>query len=144
MLRPPTEGENIVADYASLGLSLGRHPLALLRRQLERAGLLPAQALWHMPHGTRVRTAGLVTCRQCPSSSAGVIFVTLEDETGMSQVIVWPSLAEKQRRPLLTARLLGVTGEVQREGEVLHVIAHRLEDYSAWLGRLLAVSRDFR
>jgi len=142
-LRVPSEGENIVADYASLGLTLGRHPLALLRPRLARERLRSAEQVRALPHGSRVRTAGLVTCRQCPSSSAGVIFVTMEDETGTLQVIVWPRLAERQRRPLVGASLLVVSGEVQREGQVLHVIASRLEDRSAWLGRLASRSRDF-
>jgi error-prone DNA polymerase len=144
LLRPPTEGENIVADYASLGLTLRRHPLAVIRDLLDRRGLLSAQAVWDTAHAETVRTAGLVVCRQCPSSSSGVIFATLEDETGNSQVIVWPRLAERQRRVLLTARLLGVTGTVQREGEVLHVIASGLQDYSGLLGRLVTRSRDFQ
>jgi len=140
----PTEGQNIVADYASLGLTLGRHPLALLRPRLTGMGLRSAEQVRLHAHGDPVRIAGLVTCRQCPSSSAGVIFVTLEDETGTTQIIVWPRLAERQRRILTAAGLLAVTGEVQREGEVLHVIAHRLEDHSALLGGLVARSRDFQ
>jgi error-prone DNA polymerase len=143
LLRAPTEGENIIADYASLGLTLGRHPLALLREHLVAMNLCTARQLRDLTHGARAYTAGLVTCRQCPSSGAGVIFVTLEDETGTSQVVVWPKLAERQRAPLLNARLLAVFGEVQREGEVLHLLARRLEDHSTLLGRLATVSRDF-
>jgi error-prone DNA polymerase len=143
LLRAPTEGENIIADYASLGLTLGRHPLALLRERLVAMNLCTARQLRDLTHGARAYTAGLVTCRQCPSSGAGVIFVTLEDETGTSQVVVWPKLAERQRAPLLNARLLAVFGEVQREGEVLHLLARRLEDRSTLLGRLATVSRDF-
>jgi error-prone DNA polymerase len=144
MLRRPTEGENIVADYASLGLTLGRHPLALLRAWLARRRLLAAQEVHALEHGRSVRTAGLVVCRQHPSSGKGVIFVTLEDETGQVNLIVWPDLAERRRRTLTNAHLLGVTGEVQREGQVLHVIAHDLEDHSALLGALVTQSRDFR
>jgi len=144
LLRRPTEGEEIVADYAAAGLSLRRHPLELLRPRLARDGIVPAAEVYTRAHGEQVRTAGLVICRQCPSSASGVIFATLEDETGNVQVIVWPALAERQRRPLLGARLLGVTGEVQRDGEVLHVIAARLHDHSRLLGGLLARSRDFR
>jgi error-prone DNA polymerase len=143
LLRAPMEGDDIVADYASLGLTLGRHPLALLRERLIAAGLLAAKDLRALPHGARAATAGLVTCRQCPGSGAGVIFVTIEDETGTSQVVVWPNIAEKQRAVLLGARLLAVFGEVQREGEVLHFIAQRLEDRSTLLGRLMTTSRDF-
>ena len=116
LLRAPTEGEDIVADYASLGLTLGRHPLALLRERLAAMGLLAAQDLRMLPHGARACTAGLVTCRQCPSSGAGVIFVTIEDETGSSQVVVWPGIAEKQRAVLLGARLLAVYGRGAARG----------------------------
>jgi len=144
LLRPPTEAEDLVADYASLGLTLGRHPLALLRGELRaRYRCLSAADLRAVPHGRRARTAGLVVCRQHPSSASGVIFITLEDETGQTNLIVWPGVVERQRREVLHARLLVVSGEVQREGEVLHLIAGRLEDRSALLGDLLARSRDF-
>jgi error-prone DNA polymerase len=144
MLRRPTEAENIVADYASLGLTLGRHPLALLRARLMGRRLLAAAEVLIMEHGRQVRTAGLVVCRQHPSSGRGVIFVTLEDETGQTNLIVWPDLAERRRRELMHARLLGVAGEVQREGEVLHVIARDLEDHTGLLGELMTQSREFR
>jgi error-prone DNA polymerase len=139
----PDEGEDIVADYASLGLTLGRHPLALLRPRLQRLGLMPAAAVQVRAHGGRVRAAGLVTCRQRPDTASGVIFVTLEDETGCVNVVVWRDLIERQRRELLGARLLAVDGYVERDGEVVHLIARRLADRSALLGRLLASSRDF-
>jgi error-prone DNA polymerase len=144
MLRRPTEGEGIVADYASLGLTLGRHPLALLRAWLARRHLLAADEVHNLEQGQPVRTAGLVVCRQHPSSGKGVIFVTLEDETGQVNLIVWPDLAERRRRALMHAHLLGVAGEVQREGQVLHVIAHELEDHTALLGSLMTQSRNFR
>jgi len=143
LLKAPGEGEQLLADYASTGLSLGRHPLALLRSRLSRLGLQPARQLHMCPHGSIARTAGIVTGRQSPGSASGVIFITLEDETGISQVIVWPQLAQRQRRIVLNARLLIVEGEVQREGEVLHLIARRLEDHSHLLGRLVIQSRDF-
>jgi error-prone DNA polymerase len=142
-LPPPAEGEDIVADYASLGLSLGRHPLALLRPRLRGLGLMPADALRTRTHGSRARAAGLVTCRQRPDTASGVIFVTLEDETGCVNVVVWRDVAERQRRALLGARLLAVDGRVERDGEVVHLIAARLEDHSALLGGLAAPSRDF-
>jgi error-prone DNA polymerase len=135
------EGEEIVADYASLGLTLGRHPLALLRPRLQ--GLLSAAALRERPHGSLARAAGLVTCRQRPDTASGVIFVTLEDETGTVNVIVWRDLVERQRRELLGARLLAVEGAVERDGEVVHLVARRLSDRSVLLGRLAAASRDF-
>jgi error-prone DNA polymerase len=140
----PTEGQEILADYASLGLSLRRHPLALLRPQLQRRGLIPAEALWQRLHGDWVCTGGLVINRQRPSSANSVTFVTLEDETGQINLIIWKRLAERQRLTMLRARLLGVVGQVQREGEVLHLIAKRLLDYSPLLGRLPTRSRDFR
>ena len=139
----PTEGQNIRADYASLGLTLERHPLALLRPRLGRRRLITAAAVRAHRHGQLIRTAGIVTGRQRPASANSVTFVTLEDETGQVNLVVWKQLAERQRSVLLKARLLGVSGEVQREGEVLHVIARRLWDYSSLLGRLLTRSRDF-
>ena len=143
LLKAPSEGENLVADYASTGLSLGRHPLALLRKKLDRLQMLTAARIHSSEHGSFIRTGGIVTNRQSPSSASGVIFVTLEDETGLVQVIVWPDLARRQRGILLQARLLAVEGKIQREGEVLHLIAGRLEDHSHLLGRLLTQSRDF-
>jgi error-prone DNA polymerase len=143
LLTAPSEGENLVADYASTGLSLGRHPLALLRKKLGRLHLLTAAHTRNQQHGGIVRTSGIVTNRQSPSSASGVVFITLEDETGLTQVIVWPDLAQRQRHILLRARLLAVEGEIQRDGEVLHVIARRLEDHSHLLGRLIIRSRDF-
>jgi error-prone DNA polymerase len=140
----PTEGQEIVADYASLGLSLRRHPLALLRRQLHRRGLLPAAEVLQRDHGQRVRTGGLVITRQRPASAQDVTFITLEDESGHVNLVVWKALAERQRAIMLGARLLGVYGEVQREGAVVHVVARRLYDHSALLGDLAAPSRDFR
>jgi error-prone DNA polymerase len=142
-LPPPGEGEEIVADYASLGVSLGRHPLALLRPRLSGLGLMPASVVHTRAHGSRARAAGLVTCRQRPDTASGVIFVTLEDETGCVNVVVWNDLVERQRRELLGARLLAVEGSIERDGEVVHLIARHLVDRSALLGRLLTPSRDF-
>jgi len=144
LLRRPGEGEDIVADYAGIGLSLGRHPLALLRGRLRRRRCLSIEEVMQGRHGDRVHTAGLVTCRQSPGSASGVIFVTLEDEGGTLQVIVWPKLAARQRRELLQAQLLGVAGELQRDGAVVHLVAHQLHDYSDDLGALEIRSRDFR
>jgi error-prone DNA polymerase len=151
MLTPPSEGEDIVADYRSLGLTLGRHPLALLRDHLKKLDVTRSDQLCLLPHGSRVRAAGLVTCRQRPDTASGVVFVTLEDESGCVNVIVWRDLLERQRRELLVARLLGVAGVLEREGPVVHLIARRLEDHSALLGnlqgdlpgRLAVPSRDF-
>ena len=143
MLPKPSEGQNIVADYATTGLTLGRHPLALLRDRLCRRRIRKAEELWELNNGSKVTTAGLVICRQRPGSAGNVVFVTLEDETGQTNVVVWPQLAESQARELVKARLLAVQGKVQHEDGVLHVIASRLEDLSQWLGTLTTHSRDF-
>jgi error-prone DNA polymerase len=143
MLAAPREGEDIVADYAALSLSLGRHPLSLLRGLLEQRRYVPAATLRGFDHNRPARCAGIVTGRQRPGN-ATVIFLTLEDETGLANVIVHPHLAERQRRELLGARLLGVLGVLQREGEVVHLIAKRLVDHTDLLGRLPTSSRDFR
>jgi error-prone DNA polymerase len=142
-LTPPTEGEDIVADYGSVGLTLGRHPLALLRERLRAKKLLSAEELRGVRHGRTARAAGLVTCRQRPGTASGVVFVTLEDETGCINVVVWSALVESQRRELVGARLLGVEGVVEREGDVVQLVARRLTDHSAMLGALQTESRDF-
>ena len=143
VLAAPTEGEDLVADYASLGLTLGRHPLALLRPRLARMRLATAADLRGYAHGRPARAAGIVVGRQRPDTASGVIFVTLEDETGSVNVIVWRDLADRQRRELLGSRLMGVYGTLEREGEVVHLIAKRLVDHSELLGALETSSRDF-
>ena len=143
VLAAPGEGEDIVADYASLGLTLGRHPVALLRERLARQRMSSAAELKSLPHGRIARVTGLVTGRQRPGTASGVTFVTLEDETGMVNVIVWRDLAERQRKELLRSSLLTVYGTLEREGEVVHLIAGRLRDQTALLGNLIARSRDF-
>src|SRR5439155_25671051 len=135
-LAAPTEGQDIVADYASLGLTLGRHPLALLRKRLARLQLIQAQKLHRLPHGSAARVAGLVTGQQRPDTARGVMFVTHEDETGNVNVVVWNNLVERQRTELLGARLLGVQGTIERDGEVVHLVARRLYDYTSMLGPL--------
>jgi error-prone DNA polymerase len=142
-LSAPTEGENLVADYASTGLTLGRHPLALLRPRLARMRFVAADEIKLLPSGSPVRAAGIVTGRQRPGTASGVVFVTLEDETGYINVIVWRDLTERQRRELLGARLMGVEGVIEREGEVIHLVAKRLSDHSALLGQITTPSRDF-
>jgi error-prone DNA polymerase len=142
-LRVPSEGDEIVGDYRAQGLTLGRHPLALLRPQLLAKRFMPAATLADYQNGQLARACGLVTVRQRPGTAKGVLFLTLEDETGNVNVIVWPSLVEQQRREVLGAALLGVYGIWQREGEVRHLVAKRLVDLSALLGRLNTRSRDF-
>jgi error-prone DNA polymerase len=143
LLRAPREGQDIVADYGSTGLTLRRHPLCLLREKLQRRGVLPTQELWDQPNGKLVRTAGLVITRQRPGSAGGVTFVTMEDETGYVNLIVWNRVAVAQRAALLESQLLEVHGKLQREGDVQHVIAQRLINLSAMLGDLVVVSRNF-
>jgi error-prone DNA polymerase len=142
-LPAPGEGEEIVADYASLGLTLGRHPVCLLRKRFQKLRMLTAEELRQCAHGSQARVAGLVTCRQRPDTASGVIFVTLEDETGSMNIVVWNSLVERQRSELLGARLLGVQGFIERDGEVVHLVARRLFDHSALLGPLATQSRNF-
>lgn len=141
LLAVPSEGEDVVADYASLGLTLGRHPLALLRRHL--SGVRCAEQMGGLDQGAAVQVAGLVICRQCPATASGVVFLSLEDETGFTNVVVKPQVGERNRRALLGARLLEVAGVIEREGEVVHVVARQLIDRSALLGRLALRSRDF-
>jgi len=143
LLRAPREGQDIVADYRSVGLTLRRHPLALLRDKLQRRGVVPTRELWELPNGKLVRTAGLVITRQRPGSAGGVTFVTMEDETGYVNLIVWNRVAVEQRAALLESRLLEVHGKLQREGDVQHVIAQRLTNLSSLLGDLVVASRNF-
>jgi error-prone DNA polymerase len=143
VLRAPSEGEEIIGDYRALGLSLGRHPLALLRPRLLERRFLTAAMLHEFRDGQLARACGIVTARQRPSTAKGVLFMTLEDETGNVSVIVWPKLVEAQRREVLQASLLGVYGVWQREGEVRHLVAKRLVDLSALMGRLETNSRNF-
>ena len=142
-LYPLTEGQNLAADYASLGLTLGRHPLALLRNDLRSQRLVTANELRSFPHGRLTRTAGLVISRQLPGTANGVTFLTLEDETGSINVVVWRDLAEKQRRQLLGSQLLAVYGVLERQGEVTHLIAGHLKDLTPMLGDLVTQSWDF-
>ena len=142
-LPPPTEGQDIAADYRALALTLRRHPLALLRGKLQRRRLITAAEIAQAPQGRIVRTAGIVIGRQRPDTASGVIFVTLEDETGATNVIVWRDVGDRQRRELLGAKLLAVFGKIEREGRVVHVLAGRLADLSPLLGGLETRSRDF-
>lgn len=142
-LAAPKEGEEIISDYAQIGLSLRRHPLAVLRPYLSSMRLLNANQLRVARSGQLVRTMGLVTCRQRPGTATGVIFITLEDETGWINVVLWSDLAEKQRKEWIHSRLLAVYGRLERKGQVAHLIAGRLVDYSHMLGQLEVDSRNF-
>jgi error-prone DNA polymerase len=148
-LPPAKEGEEIFFDYASLGFTLRRHPVALLRPRLARMKLLSASELHDLPHDRRVGACGIVTVRQQPQTANGTIFVTIEDETGPVNVIVWKHVRERQRDALLHSKLMAVRGVWQRDvdsgGQVRHLIAEQLEDLTPLLGRLgrLDGSRDF-
>ncbi|MEE8549557.1 MAG: error-prone DNA polymerase [Alphaproteobacteria bacterium] len=135
-------GEHVIEDYRSLRLSLKEHPAALLRKELARRGYRPCAVLGNRPAGTRVSVAGLVLVRQRPGSASGVIFVTLEDEGGIANLVVWPGVFEAFRPVVLKSRLMGVTGKVQREGEVIHVVAERLVDLSPLLPTLAEMAED--
>jgi error-prone DNA polymerase len=136
-------GEEIIDDYNALGLSLRAHPLALLRAQLTTMRFTSASGIAQARHKQIVRVCGLVTCRQRPETAKGVTFITLEDETGMMNIVVWPDLGHTQRSVLMQAQLMTVFGHVQREGEVIHVVAGRLRDDSHRLLALRVPSRDF-
>lgn len=144
-LPPAPEGEEIVFDYASTGLTLRRHPLALLRPMLRKRRLQSAEELHELPDGALVRCCGIVTLRQQPETAKGTIFVSLEDESGVVQVIVWKHVRDAQRSALLQSKLLAVYGRWQREGEIRNVLAQRLLDLTPLLGRLAQAtsSRDF-
>jgi error-prone DNA polymerase len=143
-LPPAPEGEEIVWDYASTGLTLRRHPLALLRPRLREQRLMTAAELDQVPNGRLVRACGIVTIRQQPETANGTTFLSLEDETGTVQVVCWRRVRERQRAVLLQSRLLAVYGTWQREREVRNLIAGHLVDLSHLLGRLATSSRDFR
>lgn len=129
-------GEQIMSDYASLRLTLRCHPLALLRQRLDADGIVPCAHLPAMRRDSVVKVAGLVLVRQRPGSAKGVIFATLEDEDGIANVIIWPDVFERYRRTVLAARLLAVTGRLQREGIVIHIVADHLVDLSDRLAGL--------
>ena len=152
-LPAPAEAEDVLADYRSLGLTLHRHPLALLREELSRFKVQPAAVLRTYPNGRLARASGLVTHRQRPETAKGTMFVTLEDDTGVVNAIVWPAVVETQRKPLLAARLLTLYGRWQRqpgtqgEGDdnaVMHLVVMKAVDHSALLQGLVSRSRDFR
>jgi error-prone DNA polymerase len=147
LLPAAPEGEEVVFDYAALGLTLRSHPMLLLREQLSKQKLLTAAQMAGYPSGRLVRACGIVTMRQRPQTAKGVVFVTLEDETGSVNVIVWKAVKERFRQEVYQSRLLAVYGVWQRDeesgGEVRHVIAKRLVDLTPLLGALATTSRDF-
>ena len=129
-------GEHVVLDYAMLRLSLKAHPVSFLRSRFAARGAMPHAGLKTIEAGRRVTLAGLVLVRQRPGTASGVIFATLEDETGIANIIIWPKLFEARRRIVITSRLLLVKGRVQKEGIVVHVVAEELEDLTHELAGL--------
>ncbi|MDB5623276.1 MAG: error-prone polymerase, partial [Devosia sp.] len=132
-LPPMPPGEEVIHDYRHLSFSLKGHPVHFARSQLDRRGVVKANALLGLQPGRQVEVAGLVLVRQRPGTAQGVIFATLEDETGVANVIVWPKVFEANRRIVLGARMLAVKGELQREGLVIHIVARQLTDLTPML-----------
>lgn len=143
LLPAPMAGEDVTADYRMTGLTLGEHPLSLLRERLRRQRVIDSRQLRGLPHGRGAFAAGIVTQRQRPATAKGTIFVTLEDEHGMVNVVVWSHVALRDRKALLGARLMAVRGRWEQVDGVEHLIARRLEDFSHLLGEIQPGSRDF-
>ena len=143
LLSRPTEGQNLVADYRSTGLTLGRHPIALLRSKLVAKGYCSSADLDQRRNNRSVYVAGLVITKQRPGSASGVTFVTLEDEVGQMNLVIWEATAIKQRKELLNARLMGARGKLQIESGVTHIIVQKIFDLTHMLGELTVRSRDF-
>ncbi|WP_253257946.1 error-prone DNA polymerase [Sphingobium sp. SA916] len=135
-LRPMSEGREVVEDYGHVGVTLRQHPVSFLREELQRQKMVPCSTLDTTKEGRYIWLAGLVLVRQRPGSAKGVMFITIEDESGIANLIIWPRMFEQNRRIVMGARMLGLYGQVQREGEVVHVIAKKLVDLSPLLGSL--------
>jgi error-prone DNA polymerase len=142
-LTPMTMGREVVEDYRTNGLSLRAHPLAFLRQSLQARGYLPCAALRDTPDGRRMSIAGHVLVRQMPGSAKGVVFITLEDEAESANLIVWPSVFEKNRRTILGASMLGCRGKVQRASDVIHLIVEQLTDLTADLRTVSGLDAPF-
>ena len=142
-IRPPSATDDLKADYAATGLTLGKHPLCFLRRELHRRRVKPAAELLKLAHGTRARACGLVTMRQRPMTANGTIFLTLEDETGFVNAVIWPRLWQRQRATVLNSSLIAIDGVMESDGDVYHLIAERLHDFSELSAGLRTKSRDF-
>jgi error-prone DNA polymerase len=132
-LVPLTAGREVVEDYRATQLTLRQHPLFFLRDRLARQRVIPCADLRHVRDGRRVEVAGIILVRQKPGSAKGVLFITIEDETGVANIILWPDRFEAQRTVVMSSAMISVTGVVQREGEVIHVIADRIHDRTAML-----------
>jgi error-prone DNA polymerase len=143
-IEAPSVAENVLADYQSTGLTLRDHPLSLLRKEWPFKRCSTHRELLAASSQRFVRIAGLVTCKQRPGTASGVIFLTLEDETGNHNVVVWPKLQERCRQALMNARLLVVKGTLERKDNVSHIIAGDLEDYTHVLASLSIKARAYR
>ena len=139
----PSVGEDMAADYASIGLTLGKHPLSLIRKQLTARRCLSSADLAKAPHGKRVRFAGLVRMRQRPETASGVTFVTLEDEHGMVNAVVWKRTADEQRRELLESSLMAIDGRWECVDGVRHLIVQKMHNFGSLMTSLRPPSRDF-
>src|SRR5262249_33539423 len=133
--------EHVVNDYRTMRLSLKAHPMSFLRARIASEGILSCVNLKRMRDGARVSVAGVVLVRQRPGSAAGVVFMTIEDETGIANSVIWPKVLERMRKVVMGARLVVVHGRIQRHEDIIHVISERLEDRSDWL-RLLDEETD--
>ncbi|MFL6618019.1 MAG: error-prone DNA polymerase [Povalibacter sp.] len=142
-LPAPKEAEEVLRDYQHLGLSTGRHPLALLRERLREMGIVRRKDLEFLGHGSKVAVSGLVTHLQHPQTANGVIFGSLEDETGINNIIFWPKIFAEFRHKILRSNLMVVEGELQSEQGVVHIVAEKVEDFSHWVRTLPRNSRDF-
>lgn len=143
-LRQMTDGHNVIQDYSHTGMTLRDHPLAFLRKDLEKRNIVTCEQAMSARDGQWVYAAGLVLVRQKPGSAKGVMFITIEDETGVANVVVWPKLFEKRRRVVLGASMMAINGRVQREGDVVHLVAQQLLDLSGDLSGLADRDIDFK
>jgi error-prone DNA polymerase len=143
-LRQMTEGHNVVQDYSHVGLTLRQHPVSFLRKDLSHRNIITCADAMNARDGRWVYTAGLVLVRQKPGSAKGVMFITIEDETGPANLVVWPTLFEKRRRVVLGSSMMAVNGRIQREGEVVHLVAQQLFDLTADLSGLADRDGEFR
>lgn len=140
----PNSAEDMLAGYASVGMTLGRQPLAFIRKKLAAQRCLTSLELAQVPRGRAVRFAGIVRLRQRPQTASGITFLTLEDEHGMVNALVWRRVAEEQRRPFLESRLMAIDGRLERSEGVQHLIVQRMENYGEMLEGVAMGSRDFR
>jgi error-prone DNA polymerase len=143
-LRQMTDGHNVIQDYSHTGLTLRQHPIAFLRKDLQQRNIITCGEAMNARDGRWVYTAGLVLVRQKPGSAKGVMFITIEDETGPANIVVWPTLFEKRRRVVLGSSMMAINGRIQREGEVVHLVAQQLFDLSNDLSGLADRDTEFR